>query len=220
MVKKLTILVATSNPGKMLEVKDLFDEVTHCKFRLITPDEAGITLDVKEDGQTYRENASKKAQAYGRASGLIALADDSGLEVDALDGRPGLYSARYTGSNSADALSASMTIRKLSDAARRVALLEELKTCPRPWKARFCCAVAAAFPDGPTHITEGVCTGEIVPDERGTSGFGYDPIFQLDDPAYGGLTMAELSLEQKNRISHRAIAVRQAIELLEKRMDN
>lgn len=212
MEKDQPILIATTNHGKAAEMKALFDEYAHHPFRLITPDAAGIDLDVAEDGRSYRENAVKKAREYNRASGMITLADDTGLEVEALDGRPGLYSARYTGIINRNAIPA----LKLSDGDRRSALLEELKAYPRPWKARFYCAVAIAAEDGSAHVTEGICTGEIIPEERGEFGFGYDPIFQLDDPAYMGLTMSELNMEQKNRISHRAAAVRQAIELLEK----
>lgn len=211
MLKEPAILIASNNAGKAVEMRALFEAYAHRPFRLVAPDEVGIRLDVAEDGQTYPENAALKARAFCRASGLIALADDTGLEVEALDGRPGLYSARYTGNGVPAAAG-----HRLSDAERRQALLKELGSFPRPWKARFCCAAAVAMPDGSVLVAEGTCSGEIVPEERGEFGFGYDAIFRMSDPAYRGLTMAELSLEQKNRVSHRAEAVRKAIGLIEK----
>ena len=114
--------------------------------------------------------------------------------MDALDGGPGLYSARYGSSNG----------QKLSDKDRRVYLIQSLKSQPRPWTARFHATIAIAIPNGETHLTEGFCEGEIIPEERGTGGFGYDPIFLLTDL---GKTMAELSMDEKNRLSHRAQAV-------------
>ena len=204
-----TLLIATTNPGKMLEMKNLFEMVSPHEFFLVIPQETGIQMEVAEDGQTYQENASKKALAFCQASGLPTLADDSGLEVAALDGRPGMYSARYTGTHTLQRQAV-----QLSDAGRRAALLRELHTHPRPWLARFFCSVAVALPDGALLHTQGECQGEIIPEERGTNGFGYDPIFQIGDPAYADLTMAQLSLEQKNRVSHRAMAVRRMIDQL------
>ncbi len=153
---------------------------------------------MEEDGATYIENASKKAIAFAHASGLVSLADDSGLEVDALDGAPGLYSARYHPKAGA------------SDADRRAYMLEKLKDKPRPWTAHFHATIAIAI-NGKVEIAEGACYGEIVPEERGVNGFGYDSIFlfpQLNK------TMAELDIETKNRISHRAKAVMNAIPFL------
>jgi XTP/dITP diphosphohydrolase len=156
-----------------------------------------LDLDVIEDGNTYAENATKKAIAFAQASGLISLADDSGLEVDALDGAPGLYSARYGSQNG----------EKLSDKDRRAYLIRKLQDKPRPWTARFHATIAIAMPNYQLQITEGYCEGEIIPEERGTGGFGYDPIFLLSEL---GKTMAELSMEEKNRLSHRARAVMNA----------
>jgi XTP/dITP diphosphohydrolase len=193
------LLIATNNQGKVKELQDLLKQTG---IELITPAQINLDLDVAEDGQTYAENATKKAVAFAQASGLISLADDSGLEVDALGGAPGLYSARYGASNG----------EKLSDKGRRDHLLQNLKNKPRPWTARFHATIAIALPDGETHLTEGYCEGEIIPEERGTGGFGYDPIFLLSEL---GKTMAELSIDEKNRRSHRARAVMNAKPILE-----
>jgi len=192
------LLIATNNKGKVKELQDLLKDAG---LDLVTPAQINLDLDVVEDGHTYAENATKKALAFARASGLTSLSDDSGLEVDALDGAPGLYSARYGSSNG----------QKLSDKDRRAYLIQNLKGQPRPWTARFHATIAIAIPNGETHLTEGFCEGEIIPEERGTGGFGYDPIFLLTDL---GKTMAELSMDEKNRLSHRAKAVRKAKGIL------
>ena len=192
------LLIATNNKGKIKELHDLLKDTG---IQLVTPEQIGIDLDVIEDGSTYAENAAKKAVAFTRASGLISLADDSGLEVDALDGAPGLYSARY-GANDGG---------KLSDAERRAFLLKNLAERPHPWSARFHATIAVAVPNGETHLAEGFCEGVIISEERGTGGFGYDPIFLLSDL---GKTMAELSMEEKNRLSHRARAMMNAKRVL------
>ncbi len=191
------LLIATNNPGKTEEMQALLSGLA---AELVTPARLGLSLHVTEDGQTYAENASKKAIAFARASNLIALADDSGLEVDALGGAPGLYSARYVG------------VPGASDADRRRYLLKNLVGKPRPWLARFRAAIAIGLPDGSVQTVEGVCPGEIIPEERGHGGFGYDPIFFIPEM---GCTMAELGMEQKNRISHRARAVMKARPILE-----
>ncbi|MEJ5225620.1 MAG: RdgB/HAM1 family non-canonical purine NTP pyrophosphatase [Anaerolineales bacterium] len=190
------LLIATENQGKMRELRELLADLP---LELLTPSQLGLNLKVEETGSTYAENAALKARAYAQAASLPALADDSGLEVDALDGAPGLRSARYHPRPGA------------SDADRRAYLLENLRGKPRPWTARFHATIAIALPDGAVHFAEGYCPGEIIPHERGTGGFGYDPIFLLPDL---GLTMAELSMEQKNRLSHRARAVMNARALL------
>ena len=188
------LLIATNNTGKIKELHELLKDTG---IELVTPAQIDLDLDVIEDGHTYAENASKKAIAFARASGLISLADDSGLEVDALDGAPGLYSARY----------GSLDGGKLSDAERRAFLIRNLQGRPRPWRARFHATIAIARPNGEIHLAEGFCEGEIIPEERGTGGFGYDPIFLLSER---GETMAELSMDDKNRLSHRARAVMNA----------
>ena len=192
------MLIATNNKGKIKELQGLLEDTG---IEIITPAQIDLELDVTEDGMTYAENASKKAIAFAKVSNLISLADDSGLEVDALNGAPGLYSARYSPNPTA------------TDKDRRIYLLRNLQYKPRPWKARFHATIAIAIPNGATHLTEGYCEGEIIPEERGTGGFGYDPIFLLADL---GKTMAELSMEEKNRLSHRAKAVMKAKAILPK----
>ena len=192
------LLIATNNKGKVKELQDLLKDTG---IELLTPAQINLELDVIEDGSTYAENATKKALAFAQSSGLISLADDSGLEVDPLNGEPGLYSARYGSTNG----------RKLSDAERRSFLIQNIQDQPRPWTARFHATIVIAVPNGETHLTEGLCEGEIIPEERGTGGFGYDPIFLLSEL---GKTMAELSMEEKNRLSHRARAVMKAKPIL------
>ena len=198
----LTLLIATGNPGKIIELQDLLKDLP---VKLVTPADVGLKdFDVVEDGRTYAENAEKKALAYCQASGLPVLADDSGLEVDALDGAPGLHSARYAPQPGA------------TDADRRALMVKNLRGLPQPWTARFRCTVAVATPEGAMELTEGTCEGEIIPEERGSNGFGYDPIFMLTDL---GRTMAELTRQQKNTLSHRARAVNAAIPLLERMIE-
>lgn len=191
------LLIATHNRGKLREIQAILSDL---RLTLLTPDDLGLTLEVVEDGLTYAENAAKKAVLHAKAGGLPALADDSGLEVEALGGAPGIYSARYAPEASA------------SDADRRAYLLQNLAGKPRPWKARFCAAVAVALPEGNVRIANGECAGVIIPEERGLNGFGYDPIFLLPEI---GKTMAELDEEDKNRISHRARALQNARPILE-----
>ncbi|GAB4487060.1 MAG: XTP/dITP diphosphatase [Anaerolineales bacterium] len=190
------LLIATGNKGKIKEIQALLNGLD---VELVTPKDLGLEMDIEEDGATYEENAGKKARAYSQASGLIALADDSGLEVDALNGAPGLYSARYSGKPGA------------SDSDRRAFLLEKLKEKPRPWAAHFHATIAVATPNGLVQFAEGNCYGEIIPEERGTNGFGYDPIFFIPEM---NRTMAELSMDEKNRLSHRALAVQASLPIL------
>jgi XTP/dITP diphosphohydrolase len=197
-MKNKTMMLASSNAGKLIEMQAL---LAGTSFHLVTPKLMGIELDVEEDGLTYAENALKKARAYAAASGLLVIADDSGLEVDALDGQPGLHSARFS------------PIAGASDADRRAYLLTKLAGIARPWRAQFRCVIAVASPDGEVFTTEGICQGEILPEERGQQGFGYDPIFFLPDL---GKTMAEMSMEEKNTLSHRARAVLAAIPRMER----
>lgn len=196
-----TLLIASGNVGKLREIQAILaDEwLNGLSFKLALPTQIGLQLDVIEDGATYADNAAKKALAYMRASGLVTLADDSGLEVYSLDGQPGLYSARYAPWPGA------------TDADRRRYLLQNLAGKPRPWMAHFHCTVAIAVPGGEVYYTEGDCPGEIIPEERGTGGFGYDPVFYM---AEFQQTMAELPMEQKNQLSHRARAVRAAAPIL------
>jgi XTP/dITP diphosphohydrolase len=191
------LLIATNNQGKIAEIKAILGETG---FNLVTPAEIGLNLEVPEDGQTYAENASKKAAAFSQASHMAALADDSGLEVDALEGQPGIHSHRFC------------PIPNATDADRRNYLLEKLRGIERPWTARFRATVAVAVPNGQIHTVAGICEGEIIPEERGHNGFGYDPIFYLPEM---GRTMAELKMEEKNRLSHRGRAVKNAVPILE-----
>lgn len=192
----MQLLIASSNKGKLIEIMDLLQDVP---LEAILPADIGVVLEVEEDGSTYAENAAKKALTYCNASGLITLADDSGLEVAALNGKPGLYSARFSGKPGA------------TDADRRQFLLKQLAGHPFPWPAVFSSTVAIAVPGGMIYTVDGECRGEITPEERGTGGFGYDPIFLVEGL---GKTMAELTLEEKNRLSHRARAILAARPIL------
>lgn len=196
MQKKLKILLASQNPGKLRELQAILHNLP---IQLLTPADLGIQLDVAETGSTYAENAALKAKAYADACGCVTLADDSGLEVDALDGAPGLYSARYAPAPNA------------TDGDRRSYLLKNLLPHPRPWTARFRATIAISLPSGETYFAAGACEGEIIPTARGEGGFGYDPIFYIPEK---GCTMAELDEDEKNRISHRARALKKAKKVL------
>jgi XTP/dITP diphosphohydrolase len=192
----MRLLVATNNPGKIREYDDL---LAGLRLDLCGLAEVGLDTEVKETGQTFAENALLKALAYGRASRLLTLADDSGLEVEALGGAPGVYSARYAGKGASDA----DRYRKL------LAALEGV-----PWEkraARFRCVIALAWPDGRIETFEGQCDGVIAFEPQGTNGFGFDPVFYMPEH---GCTMAELPTEVKNRVSHRARAAALARERL------
>jgi XTP/dITP diphosphohydrolase len=191
-----SLLIATNNPGKLREIHSLLDGL---EISLITPDMIGVTLNVVESGSSYEENAALKAVAYTQASNLVTLADDSGLEVNVLGGQPGIRSARFS------------PLPHATDANRRAYLLDLLRDHPRPWSAHFHCTVAIAAPGDKLYYAQGNCLGEIIPTERGTNGFGYDPIFLIPEV---GLTMAELSIAEKNQLSHRARAVKAALPIL------
>lgn len=192
---KPRVLIASNNDGKIKEIQSILHGFD---VELVFPKAIGLDLDIEEDGKTYAENAIKKAVAFSQASGLVALADDTGLEVDLLAGKPGLHSNRFGP-------------KPHTDASRRAYLLKNLQGKPRPWGARFRATVAIAIPGKETALSEGVCAGEIIPKERGDGGFGYDSIFLLNSV---GLTMAELSISEKNHLSHRGKAVQRAIPLL------
>ena len=191
------LLLATNNPGKAAEYRALLQG---CGWELATPRDLGLHLEVEEAGGDYAENARIKAEAFAKASGLLALADDSGIEVDALGGAPGPLSARFGGDD-------------ISDAQRVALLLERLKGVPPERRsARFRCLIAVAWPEGKVSFFEGQCEGRIAEEPRGEGGFGYDPVFLLPER---GLTIAELPPEEKNAVSHRGRAARQARALLE-----
>jgi XTP/dITP diphosphohydrolase len=208
------ILIASNNPGKLVEFEALLHPAEGLgHVELILPRQIGLVLEVHEDGQTYAENAARKAQAYFRAVSIldgekpVILADDSGLEVDCLGGAPGLHSARY-----ADLVAPGGAPQPgAGDADRRALLLRNMTGQPRPWLAHFHCTVALISSAGELVYTHADCPGEIIPTERGSGGFGYDPIFLLPEL---GLTMAELTMEQKNQVSHRALAVNAAFPVL------
>jgi XTP/dITP diphosphohydrolase len=193
------LVIASTNPGKLQEFRAL---LRHLPITLINPDELGLILNIKERNDSYFMNAKRKAQAYAKSSGRWTIADDTGLEVDALDGAPGLKSARLAGPGR-------------SDADRRKLLLSLLLPHPQPWTARFRCTVVLAGPEGSIDTGEGACEGEIIHQERGVHGFGYDPLFLLTDL---DKTMAELSLEEKNHLSHRAHAVQAILPVLKERL--
>jgi XTP/dITP diphosphohydrolase len=191
----MKLFVATQNPGKEREYRELLAPL---EAEIRFSGDLDLHLDVREDGTTYAQNARKKAEQYARACHLLTLADDSGLEVDALGGAPGIHSARYAPGTDAD---------------RVAALLDELRGVP--WEdreARFRCVLVIVLPAGDeVYQVEGTCEGVITQEPRGEHGFGYDPVFYL--PQYRS-TMAELPREEKNRISHRARAVQAALPLL------
>lgn len=182
------IVFATRNPGKLREAGEILGAAG-----IVLVGAAELDLpEVEETGATFEENAQLKAESAAARSGLPALGDDSGLEVDALGGRPGVLSARYGGPG-------------LDDAGRRAKLLEELRAIPDERRtARFVCAVALATPGAPTRIARGTCEGRLLREERGTGGFGYDPIFAPDGH---DRTFGELPPETKHALSHRGRAL-------------
>lgn len=194
-----TLLIATNNPGKVREYNDLLEGMD-VPAVITYPAREGLVLDVEESGETFAENARIKALAYARASGMLTLADDSGLEVDALGGAPGVRSARYAGPDA-------------SDIDRYRKLLEALEGVPEGQRgARFRCVIAMVSAEGTVLTADGACEGEIGFVPRGDHGFGYDPVFVV--AGSGGQTMAELDQAVKNRISHRARALMAASPLL------
>lgn len=183
------IIIVTRNPGKLREIKDLLKDMP---AEFLSIKEFPDFPEIEEDGYSYTENALKKAGIASSHTGLAAIAEDSGLEVAALDGMPGMLSARYAGFNATD-----------DDRIKK--LLKEMAEVPEDKrKARYVCSAVFATPDGERYISTGTVEGQILTEKRGTHGFGYDPIFFV--PEYGK-TMAELSIEIKNRISHRAKAI-------------
>jgi XTP/dITP diphosphohydrolase len=190
------LLLATNNRGKIDEYRSLFKDISS---KLVTLADEGITTVVDEVGESLEENARLKATALATRSGLLTVADDSGLEVDALGGEPGRLSARYAGEGA-------------SDKDRIDYLLSRLKDVP--WEkrtARFRCVIAVATPSGEVAFCSGECHGLLAFEPRGSQGFGYDPIFYLPEL---GKTMAELPMEVKNKISHRGQAARKVYQVL------
>lgn len=194
----MRLLIATHNRGKLREYAEL---LAGLPFELLTLDEVHLQGEVEETGASFLENARLKAETYARRSGVLTLADDSGLEVDALGGEPGVHSKRYAGD-------------RKTDAERNQYLLAKMRGVPRGQRsARFRCAIVIADPEGHTWSSEGLCEGEIAFEPRGDFGFGYDPLFILRE---GGMRMAELPTAEKNRLSHRARAAEGAREILQR----
>jgi XTP/dITP diphosphohydrolase len=192
------LLLATTNRGKLREYHQLLKGLP---FELVSPADEGIDIAVDEKKETFDENARLKAVTYSRLSGLVTLADDSGLEVAALGGGPGIVSARFAG-------------EQASDTDRIEYLLARLKDVP--WEkrtARFRCVIAVVTPEGETELCDGECQGLIAFEPKGENGFGYDPVFYLPEL---GKTIAELPLEIKNQVSHRGKAARKAYIILER----
>ena len=192
-----TLLLATRNAGKKREIQNLLGEI-HSPIRLLSLTDAGVQADADESGATFLENARLKADFYSRLTGLDTLGDDSGLEVMALQNRPGIFSARYAGSGA-------------SDDERIAKLLFELRDI-QDRRARFVSAVCLSCAGQSLKSFSGMVRGVILREKRGSYGFGYDPLFYYPPL---GKTFAELSLEEKNRVSHRARALRQVIKFID-----
>lgn len=184
----MKVILASKNQHKLTELSAILSQLG---FEIALESEYGLDIDVEETGTTFEENSFLKADAVMKASGLPVLADDSGLMVDALDGAPGVYSARYG--------------HKASDKERTAYLLENMKDVPEERRgAKFVCVITCLFPDGRKIVARGECPGVIARAPHGENGFGYDPVFYLPEL---GMTYAELPGEQKNAISHRARAL-------------
>ncbi|MFC7371287.1 XTP/dITP diphosphatase [Fictibacillus iocasae] len=189
-----TIVVATKNAGKVKEFQNMLHPKGFSVLSLLDYEEIE---DVEETGTTFEENAKLKAETICEVLQTPVIADDSGLEVDALGGEPGVYSARYAGEEKDDNKNIDKLLQELEGVGNR--------------EARFVCALAVAIPDKPSAVFRGTCEGEIAHERRGTNGFGYDPVFYLPEKKK---TMAELEKEEKNLISHRAAALRHLQETL------
>ena len=186
----MKVILASKNPHKLTELSAILSQHG---FEIALESEYGLDIDVDETGTTFEENSLLKAEAVMKASGLPVLADDSGLMVDALDGAPGVYSARYG--------------HKSSDGERTEFLLENMKDVPDDKRtAKFVCVITCLWPDGRKIVARGECPGVITREVHGENGFGYDPVFYLPEL---GMTYAELPSEQKNAISHRARALQE-----------
>ncbi len=196
------LIFATGNEHKMQEIRMILAD---CGYEILSMKEAGIEADIVEDGKTFEENATIKAEAIRKMTNCLVLADDSGLEVNYLDKAPGIYSARFMGEDTSYKIKNQAIIDKLAGVP------DEERT------ARFVCAIAAAFPDGTTVTRRGTIEGRIGYEERGENGFGYDPIFYLPEK---GKTTAELSPEEKNSISHRGNALRLIKEVIKEKNKN
>lgn len=196
-MSKPKLLLATNNRAKVKEYARLLQGIP---YRIVSPEDVNISEQVEETGSSFEENAILKAKRYAELSGLTTIADDSGLEVDALGGEPGVRSARYAGEGSSDKERIDFLLKKLADV---------------PWEkrhAQFRCVIAIAYPDGKVQICQGQCRGILTFKPLGDNGFGYDPVFYLPDLHK---TMAELSMKEKNAISHRGKAAEEARKALQ-----
>jgi XTP/dITP diphosphohydrolase len=195
----MKIVLATGNKNKIKEIKEKFS--SSGSLEIFSLEELDIIPEIKENASTFAGNALIKAEEICRLTGLTSMADDSGLVIDALNGEPGVYSARYGGNN-------------LSDTEKNELVLSKMEKIPEEKRnARFVCAIAIALPDGRSFTVEGVCRGLINNEPAGNNGFGYDPVFYIPE---AGKTMAQLTPEEKNRISHRGRALEKAYEIIKK----
>jgi len=193
----MKFVLATANPGKIKEMRDILGRMG---FDVVSRSDVGVDFDIEETGTSFKENAMLKAQAICKATGLPAIADDSGLVVDALGGEPGVYSSSYGSAEFNDIQRCDYLIKKMQGMEQRA--------------AKFVCTIICLFPNGESIVSEGECYGEILGEPRGTSGFGYDPVFLVSDL---GKTMAELSADEKNEVSHRGNALRKFAEGMHER---
>lgn len=196
----MKFVVASTNNGKIKEIKKVLQDTP---FDVISMTEAGFNDEIEETGSTFEENALIKAQAVAAKVNAIVMADDSGLEVDALKGAPGVYSARYAGEGA-------------NDKDRNMKLLKELESTPDDKRqARFVSAIAVVMPGGRNFVVRGTCEGIIAREPSGDNGFGYDPLFYM--PEFGA-TMAEITIDEKNKVSHRGRALVKMVENLKEIM--
>ncbi len=194
----MKIIMATGNMAKVKEIRQMLEGT---EIEVVSLKEAGISADIEENGKSFEENAAIKAEAIRDLTGHIVMADDSGLEIDALNGAPGIYSARFMGEDT-------------SYDIKNAAILKQLEEVPEEKRgARFVCAVAIAYPDAQTEIFRGTFEGRIAYEIKGENGFGYDPIFYVPER---GCTSAQLRPEEKNAMSHRGKALAQAVEALKR----
>lgn len=191
----MKLVIATRNRGKVMEIRSLLGLAVQKNVEVVTLVDMPPAGEPRETGKTFEENAKIKALHYAQALKALCVADDSGLVVEALGGMPGVFSARYAGAGA-------------TDEQNNIHLLHELSKHPRPWKASFVCVATAALPGRVVARATGSVEGEILPAQRGSGGFGYDPLFLVTS---AGKTMAELPSEEKNRISHRGAAMRTLI---------
>lgn len=190
------LIFATGNQGKMREIREILGD---CIPEILSMKEAGIEADIVEDGKTFEENALIKARAVSKAGNIMAMADDSGLVVDCMDGAPGIYSARFMGEDTS------------YDIKNNYIIEQAMKVPPEERTARFVCAIACVMPDGREWVVRGTVEGVINDRQAGENGFGYDPIFLVPEL---GVTTAQLPPEEKNAISHRGRALRAMRSLL------